>query len=315
MYIGIDLGGTNIAAGLVDESGRIIVQGSTPTISSRPAEEIVADMAKLSLQLIKDAGKSVDEITAVGIGCPGTIDQENGVVVYANNLKMDRFEMAKEMRKYIDLPVYIENDANCAALGEYEINGENAGVFVLITLGTGVGAGLVIDGKLFRGFNGAAPELGHMTLVSGGEMCTCGKAGCWESYASVTALIRQTRQAMEKHPESLMNKLAQENGKVSGRTAFEAAKAGDAAAEEVVKQYAEYVADGIVSVENAFQPRIISVGGGISKEGDYLMNPIKEFVERTRYNRYMPKTKLVTAKLFNDAGIIGAAMNARNSVK
>lgn len=315
MYIGIDLGGTNIAAGLVDEGGRIIVQGSTPTISSRPAEEIVADMAKLSLQLIKDAGKSVDEITAVGIGCPGTIDQENGVVVYANNLKMDRFEMAKEMRKYIDLPVYIENDANCAALGEYEINGENAEVFVLITLGTGVGAGLVIDGKLFRGFNGAAPELGHMTLVSDGEMCTCGKAGCWESYASVTALIRQTQKAMEKHPESLMNTLAKESGKVSGRTAFEAAKAGDAAAEEVVKQYAEYVADGIVSVENAFQPQIISIGGGISKEGDYLMNPIKEFVERTRYNRYMPKTKLVTAKLFNDAGIIGAAMNARNSVK
>ena len=311
MYIGIDLGGTNIAAGLVSDAGELLVKNSVPTLRERCAEEIVRDMAELSGRLIAEYGAKPEDIKGVGVGCPGMVDYATGKVVHLTNIKMDDFDLAGEFRKTLDIPVYVENDANCAALGEYVAAGEGADSFMLVTLGTGVGCGIVLGGKLFRGFNGEASEAGHMTLVYGGEQCNCGKKGCWEAYASVTALIRQTKEAMEAHPESSMNADAAERGKVSGRTAFECARAGDRAAAEVVERYAEYVADGIVSLENIFQPEIISVGGGISREGEYLLNPVMEYINKNRFNKYMDKTKIVTAKLHNDAGIIGAAMAAR----
>lgn len=311
MYIGIDLGGTNIAAGIVDESGKILAQDSVPTLAERPIEEIVADMAAVSKKVMADAGLAEKDIKAIGVGCPGSVVNETGMVAYSNNIKMKNVPLAELIRKHIDLPVNLENDANAAAFGEYVINGNNAGTFVFITLGTGVGGGVVIDGKIFRGFNGAGAELGHMTLVHGGVDCSCGKKGCWESYASVTALIRQTKEAMENNPDSLMHKLAEESGKVCGRTAFEAAKQGDTAAQAVVDKYIEYVADGIVSMVDLFQPEKLIIGGGISKEGDYLLNPIKKFVEANDYNKYLPKTKIEIATLFNDAGIIGAALSAK----
>lgn len=311
MYIGIDLGGTNIAAGIVREDGKIVVQSSVPTLSQRPTDEIVKDMVFLSKQLIKDAELELNDIEAVGIGCPGTINFETGEVIYSNNIKMEHYMLAKEFQKYLNLPVKIDNDANCAAMGEYIVSGNNVPIFMFITLGTGVGSGLILNGKVFRGFNGAASEAGHITLVSGGEPCTCGKRGCWETYASVTALIRQTKVAMEKKPESLMHEIAKAEGKISGRTSFDAAKQGDKAAQAVVKQYAQYVADGIVSVENVLQPDIISVGGGISREGEYLLQPVCEYAAANGFNKFMPKTKIVTAQSFNDAGIIGAAMIAK----
>lgn len=311
MYIGIDLGGTNIAAGIVREDGKIVVQSSVPTLSQRPTDEIVKDMVFLSKQLIKDAELELNDIEAVGIGCPGTINFETGEVIYSNNIKMEHYMLAKEFQKYLNLPVKIDNDANCAAMGEYIVSGNNVPIFMFITLGTGVGSGLILNGKVFRGFNGAASEAGHITLVSGGEPCTCGKRGCWETYASVTALIRQTKVAMEKNPESLMHEIAKAEGKISGRTSFDAAKQGDKAAQAVVKQYAQYVADGIVSVENVLQPDIISVGGGISREGEYLLQSVCEYAAANGFNKFMPKTKIVTAQSFNDAGIIGAAMIAK----
>lgn len=311
MYIGIDLGGTNIAAGIVREDGKIVVQSSVPTLSQRPTDEIVKDMVFLSKQLIKDAELELNDIEAVGIGCPGTINFETGEVIYSNNIKMEHYMLAKEFQKYLNLPVKIDNDANSAAMGEYIVSGNNVPIFMFITLGTGVGSGLILNGKVFRGFNGAASEAGHITLVSGGEPCTCGKRGCWETYASVTALIRQTKVAMEKNPESLMHEIAKAEGKISGRTSFDAAKQGDKAAQAVVKQYAQYVADGIVSVENVLQPDIISVGGGISREGEYLLQPVCEYAAANGFNKFMPKTKIVTAQSFNDAGIIGAAMIAK----
>ena len=164
---------------------------------------------------------------------------------------------------------------------------------------------------MLRGFNGSAGEGGHITLVCDGEQCSCGRKGCWEAYASVTALIRQTKEAMEKHPESLMHEIAKKEGKVSGRTSFDAAKAGDKAGLEVVEQYRKYIAEGISSLENLFQPAVIAIGGGISREGDYLLKPIIDIVEKNSYNKYIEHTKLVTAKLFNEAGIIGAAMIAK----
>lgn len=311
MYIGIDLGGTNIAAGVVDDGGKIVKQLSVPTLASRTPEEIIKDMAEVSKRVVAEAGLDLSQIKAVGIGSPGSIDNKNGEVVYANNLPFLHTKLRDEMQKYIDLPVNLENDANAAAYGEYAVMGHGAESFIAITLGTGVGGGIVLDGKIYRGFNGVGAELGHFTLVHNGESCTCGKPGCWEAYASVTALIRQTKAAMEAHPDSLMTKLAQDEGKVSGRTAFNAAKQGDKAAKAVVDQYISYVADGVTSIINIFQPNMLVIGGGISREGDYLLNPMKELVEKYSYNKDLPKTEIQTAKLFNDAGIIGAALAAR----
>ena len=311
MYIGIDLGGTNIAAGLVSEDGKILCQASTPTLNKREAIEIVKDMAMLIEKIAKDYGIAVSDIKGVGVGSPGSVDYDNGVVVYANNLKMDMFPLAAELKKLTGLPVSIDNDANCAALGEYVVYEDKVKDFILVTLGTGVGGGIILNRKMLHGFNGAGGEVGHMVIETNGEECTCGRKGCWESYASVTALISQTKKAMEKNPDSLMHEFAKKEGAVTGRTSFDAAKAGDKAAQEVVSQYAIYVAEGITNLENIFQPEMICIGGGISREGEYLVGPIREFVKKYGYNRNMERTEIVTAKLFNDAGIIGAAMLAR----
>lgn len=310
-YIGIDLGGTNIAAGLVTEEGKILCDMSIPTRAERDWREIVADMAELSKQIIKKAGVSVSEIGGVGIGCPGSIDNANGVCTYSNNINMEHAGITEEFRKHLDLPVNLENDANAAALGEYEINGKGAESFVFVTLGTGVGGGVILNGKIFRGFNGVGAEIGHTVVVSGGEPCTCGRLGCWEAYASVTGLIRQTKVAMAENPDSQMHAFAEKEGKVSGRTAFDAAKAGDSAAQKVVDRYLEYVGEGITNMVNIFQPEKIVIGGSISKEGDYLLNPVKEYVKKNDYNRYMAKAEVEIATLFGDAGIIGAALSAR----
>ena len=311
MYIGVDLGGPRITKDLVDESGKIIAQDSTPTINTRSYQEIVKDMADLSIKVTESAGYKKEDIKAVGIGCPGTVDTKNGVVVYANNLKMQNAKIAEEFRKTFDVKVNLENDANAAAFGEYIATGVKASCFIFITLGTGVGGGVILDGKIFRGSNYAGAELGHITTMFGGEPCTCGRYGCWEAYASVTALISQTKKAMSANPKSLMHKFAQEYGKINGRVAFEAAKAGDAAGQAVVDQYVQYVGDGVASVINIFQPEILVIGGGISKEGSYLLDPVVQYVSVNDYNKMMTKTQIQIAKLYNDAGIIGAALAAK----
>lgn len=310
-YLGVDLGGTNIAVGLVTEDGKIIASDSTPTLAEREYPEIVADMAKVCKKVVADAGVDMSEVASIGIGSPGSIDSENGVVLYANNLKFNQAPIAAELKKHIDLPVNIENDANAAAYGEYIANGNGADDFVFITLGTGVGGGIIIDKKLYKGFNGIGGELGHITLVHNGKMCSCGNPGCWEAYASVTALISQTKEAIEKNPDSLMAKIAEENGEVSGRTAFNAAKAGDAAGQAVVDQYRDYIASGLVSIINIFQPERIVIGGGISREGEYLLAPIREYCDKYGYNKILKKADIQVATLYNDAGIIGAALAAR----
>ncbi len=312
MYVGIDLGGTNIAAGVVTEDGKILTQSSVPTRKERTPEEIADDMAMLAKKVIADAGLKESDIKAIGIGAPGSVVNETGVVAHSNNIKMNKFPLADRIRQHIDLPVNLENDANAAAYGEYAINGKGADSFVFITLGTGVGGGVVINGKLFRGFNGAGAELGHTAIELNGNQCNCGRIGCWETYASVTALINQTKEAIEKNPSSLMAEIAAKEGKVTGKTAFVAAKKGDATGKAVVDRYLEYVAIGITDMVNIFQPNKLIIGGGISREGDYLLDPIKKYVEKNDYNRYLPKVQIEVATLFNDAGIIGAALAAKS---
>lgn len=313
MYLGIDLGGTNIAAGIVDENGKIIYKSSLPTLAQRPVEEIADDMAALCFGVIDKSKYTIDDIEAVGIGCPGTIDSQNGTVIYANNLPMRNTNLCKMLEERLHKKVSVENDANAAAFGEYAVNGNNAQSFVLITLGTGVGGGIILDGKLYHGFNGGGGEIGHMLIEYENSLpCTCGNKGCWEAYASVTALIAQTKEAMEKDKASLMNEWCRENGKISGRTAFECAKKGDKTAAAVVQKYIEYIGAGLVSLLNIFQPEIVMIGGGISREGEYLLGPLREYVYDREYNKYSEKrTKIEAASLFNDAGIIGAALCAQ----
>lgn len=313
MYIGVDLGGTNIAVGAVDNDGRILAKKSCPTKRGRSYKEIVKDMARLCLETAGDAGFKPTDIEGIGIGSPGTVDSRNGVVVYAANLEMEKCPVAEEMKLYINAPVVMENDANAVAYGEYTACGDRAESFILITLGTGVGSGIILDNKIYRGFNNAGGEIGHTAIYAGGEECTCGRRGCFESYASVTALIRQTKEMLEKYPCSSMNEWVRREGRVSGRTAFECAAQGDEAAIITRDRYIGYVAEGITNVINIFQPEILAIGGGISKEGDTLLLPVKEFVYKNDFNKFMKKTDIRIAKLFNDAGIVGAAMSARNT--
>lgn len=313
-YIGIDLGGTGAQAGIVTEKGEIIAKGSVPTQAKAGYEAIVKDMAELTLEVIKEANISLDEIKCIGIGCPGSIDDKNGVVYYSNNIEMSDAPVCAEMQKYIDKPVYIGNDANCAALGEYfALNDDSIEDFVAITLGTGVGGGIIIDKKLYTGYNGIAGELGHIKLVLDGEKCSCGRTGCWEAYASATALVRQTEQAAKDYPDSLVAKMVAENGgKGSGKTSFMAAREGDEVGQMVVDNYVKYVSEGLVDIINIFQPNVIAIGGGVSKEGDNLLNPIKEYIKGKSYGEgTVPGVEITIAKLGNDAGIIGAAFLGR----
>ncbi len=295
---------------MVDKAGHIVYKLSVSTLAQRPIEEIAEDMANLCVDIVDGANCSIADIEAVGVGCPGTVDNKRGVIAYSCNLKMKNTKLRAMLEKRLGKRINLENDANAAALGEYAVNGNNADSFVLITLGAGVGGGVIIDGKPYRGFNCAGGELGHIIInAEDDEQCSCGIKGCWEAYASVTELIRQTKQAMQSYSSSMMHKWVQEYGEVSGRTAFECAKAGDRTAKEVVEQYIRYVSYGLISILNIFQPSKILIGGGISKEGDYLLNPLREYVYAGDYNKHREKTKIEAATLFNDAGIIGAALS------
>ena len=310
-YLGIDLGGTNIAAGLVDINGKILHKGSIPTEKDRKHQEILRDMAMLARRITEDAGVSLKTIECIGVGSPGTPDLENGILIYNNNLGFRNVPIRAELQKYLPLPVYLDNDANCAALAEGLIGAaEGVEHSVTITLGTGIGSGVIINHKIYSGFNNAGVELGHMVTVAGGNLCTCGRKGCWEAYASATALIKQAQAAALENQDSLLLQLV--NGdikKITAKTSFDAAKQGDQVAKGVVQQYLRYLADGFCNIINIFQPEVLVIGGGISKQGDYLITSLQKIIEQEIYSREeIPATKLRLASLDNDAGIVGAAL-------
>ena len=307
MYIGVDVGGMSIKAGIVDDSGKILYKDSVPTGPLRPQSEIVSDIVRLIENVVNNSDIDKHEILSVGVGLPGAYDSEKGKVIFCNNINLNNCCLSKEIQKYINIPVYLNNDANCAALAEYFNIGQKLKCFITVTLGTGIGGGIIIDGKIFSGFNGAGGEVGHMVIKDDTSLCNCGRSGCWEKFASVTALISQTKVAMQKDKNSVMHKIS--NGNVTGKTAFDAAKQGDKTATDVVNNYFSYVATGITNLINIFQPDMIVIGGAISKEGDYLLNPIKEICLTKCYAAGLcENTKFKIASLGNDAGIIGAAM-------
>ena len=308
---GVDLGGTNIVVGIVNEQNQIIGRAKMKTNSPRPAEQIFADIAACFFQAAENAKVSLDDIKSVGVGTPGSVNKAAGVIDYANNLGFDKVPAREMLESMVKKPVYLENDANCAALGEAVAGaGKGEKNFVAVTLGTGVGSGILVDGKIISGVNNAGGEIGHTVIGMDGELCTCGRRGCWESYASARALVQQTKDAMRKNQDSIMWDLVKGDlSAVNGRTSFDAMRAGDAVGKQVVEQYVYYVAVGITNIVNTFQPALVCVGGGISNEGETLMVPLRRAVERERYSRYSARqTELVAAELANDAGIIGSAL-------
>ena len=311
-YVGIDVGGTNLKAGLVDESGLLLATTKMKIARIDNQENLAWNMASMIQDLAEATGTGISEIASVGVGVPGAVEIRSGTVLYTCNLPLRNVPLRRLFHRYLPQPLYVENDGNCAAVGEYFAGaGRNSKRFVTVTLGTGIGGGIIHNGRIFHGSNGMAGEVGHMTIVHNGHPCPCGRKGCWEQYASASALKRLTREAMDRNPDSILCQVVAENeGNISGQSAFIAARRGDPVGQEVCRLYIEYLAAGIVNLINIFQPDTLAIGGGVSNEDDaYLLHPLQQQVERESIPCNRDKrTRVVKAQLGNDAGIIGAAL-------
>ena len=311
MYtIGIDVGGTNLKAGLVNEASEIVATSKMPLVW-QSQEKLAADLAALAEDVVVKYGIGREEVSAIGIGFPGAVDRRRGAVIHTVNIPIHDMPVVEMLQSRWEIPVFLGNDADCAALAE-SIAGaaKDYDNVLMLTLGTGVGGSFVMNKKIYLGGNGYGCEPGHSILVYNGVQCTCGRRGCLEAYASVTALIRETIEMMAACPTSLMCEMCGGNmSRVSGRTAFDAAKQGDEAALQVVHNYVEYLSAGIGSLVTAFRPSVVILGGGLSNEGEYLLGPVRRRVSETVYaSDLMDPPAILKATLGNDAGIIGAAL-------
>lgn len=309
MRIGVDIGGTNLVAGLVDDNFKLVCKADTPANAKRTDREIVDDVIMLCKKLMAENNLKLSDIESIGIGVPGCFDNENTVILFCENINFLNTPIGKWIREEIDVPVYLGNDADCAALGEaYAGATKDARHSVMVTIGTGIGGGIIINKKIYNGFNSCGGELGHMVIKADGELCGCGRRGCMEAYSSATALVKQTKEAILKNPQSILAKTPLED--VNGKTAFDAMRAGCPVGTAVVEKYVEYFATGITNIINIFQPDMLVIGGGVSKEGKPFTDMIMKYVSRERYgeNSGLPKTTICTAVLGNDAGVIGAAL-------
>lgn len=308
-YIGIDLGGTNVAAGMVQEDGVLLGKASVPC--PRGGEAVADAIARAARMAAEAAEVDLKGAKGVGLASPGSIDPERGEVGHAFNLGLDHVPLADMVSQRLwGLPTLLENDANAAALGEYIAGaGRGKDSLVAVTLGTGVGSGAVLGGKLYTGFNYAGMEAGHTVIHRGGRECTCGRKGCWEAYSSATGLIRSTREAMEAHPGSKLWQFAPTLEAVNGKTPFDAAQAGDETAQAVVDEYIEDLACGLANLINILQPEVVCLGGGVSKQGEALLAPLRVVLNREEFTRDAPRRcQVLEAQLGNDAGIIGGAL-------
>ena len=308
MYaIGIDIGGMSIKAGLVKD-GKIISSNKKATAPT--AEQSLDNLILQIKSLLSENSLTEKDIAGIGIGCPGLISSKEGIVDHNSNMKWENFHLVDLLKQSFNVKIKLSNDANVAALGETVYGSaakyENA---VMLTLGTGVGGGIIIDGKLYEGGFSKGAELGHTVIVKGGEKCGCGRCGCLEAYASATGLIRMTKAAMEKDTKSAMwSYVGGDIDKVDGKTSFECAKTGDKAANNVVNDFVAYLSEGIINFANIFRPDVFIIGGGVSAQGNYLIDKLKGYCKKFNYGYInAPKFEIVAASLGNDAGIIGAA--------
>ena len=307
-YVGIDVGGTGVKAGVVDDNGKIIAKASVKTAVEKGADAVMEDMAQVAGMAVEQAGLEMEQIEAIGIGIPGVLDPATGVVPFCTNLGWHQVPVIERMHELTGRPIFVDNDATVAALAE-SVAGISAGVknSVFLTLGTGVGGGIVLDGKVYSGSHGVASELGHHITHAGGELCTCGNRGCWERYASATALIRMGKEAAKDHPESALAKFDD----LTAKDVVDSAKAGDEAALAVFDQYTEELAMGMVNIINYLDPEIIAIGGGVSAAGEFLLEPVREKLKKYVFYKDLPYAEIKLATMGNDAGIVGAAMLGR----
>ena len=307
--IGVDLGGTNIAVGLIEpDSRRIVDKHSVKTNAPRPCREISRDIHSVCLELCKRASISLSDVAWIGVATPGIV--KNRVVVSAVNLGWTNEPFGDILAEITGRPTFVANDANAAAYAE-AIWGSGAGAssVIAVTLGTGVGGGIILNGKIWEGINGFAAELGHMVVDVGGRFCGCGQRGCLEAYCSATALVSEAKRMMKLYPDSLMWRLSAEHqGRVNGIIPFQAQRQGDIAATQVVDDFIDYLAIGIANIINMFQPEVVCVGGGISGEGENLMRPLRDKLKYISFGTNDSRTKVVAAQFRNDAGIIGAGL-------
>ena len=308
-YIGIDIGGTNLKAGLVDEDGLLLAVKTMKIREVSDPDALTDTLVALTRELAQEGGVPMEEIASVGAGVPGVVDIRTGSIVYTCNLPLRNIPLRKLFKRRLGLHLYVENDANCAALAEYYAGaGQGSKRFVTITLGTGIGSGIILGGKILRGFNFAAGEMGHNVIVKDGIQCTCGRRGCWERYASASALTRETKAAMQADKNTIMWKMTQDIDHVNAKLAFDAAAKGDETARKVIDNWIEYVGVGIANVINTFEPEVICIGGGVSNQGEVLLAPVRAYAENETRNITTGKFPVICAcQLHNDAGVIGAA--------
>mgnify|MGYP004674084735 FL=1 len=306
-YIGIDLGGTFIKGGIIDLNGKVVYNTKTPTEVSKGSSAVVTNIANLIKTLAEKDGREVCSYKKVGIAVPGMIDDKAGVVVMAGNFGWKNFPLKQELEKLLPLEIIISNDANVAALGEaYFGAGAKYNDSVFITLGTGVGGGVIIDKKIFSGYRSAGAEIGHMIIAYDGEQCTCGNKGCFEAYSSATALIRDTKREMQSNKNSAMWNIGGLD-KVDGKTAFDYYDC-DKSAKKVVDNYITMLGVGLVNVANIFRPEVIMLGGGVCGQGEKLVKPLQEYLDKHIFAGDLgPHVPITIATLGNDAGFIGAA--------
>ncbi len=306
-YVGIDLGGTFIKGGIVDDLGNILCEDKTPTESEKGADKVAENIANLAKSLLERAGLTAKDAKGLGMGVPGMIDSKAGNVIYSNNLAWKDFRIGERVSSLTGLRVKIANDANVAALGEVKFGAAKAYEdVIMLTLGTGVGGGIVVDGKLIEGNQGAGAELGHMVVEKDGELCTCGRKGCLEAYASATAIIRETKRAMEAHEDSKLWEIGSLD-EVTGKTAFDY-KDSDPYAKAVVDRYVEMLACGITNFANVFRPQAVLLGGGVCAQGEALVKPLQALVDKEIFaGKLGPAVPIIIAELGNSAGLLGAA--------
>ncbi len=312
VYAGIDLGGTFIKTGIVNGEGKILGESSMPTGVGRPFEEIAHDMVLGIMEALKKAGMEQSELAAIGVGIPGIADQNTGNIIFCPNLGWHDVPLKEEIQKYLNLPVFIDNDATVAGLAEnFSGVSSHCASSVFITLGTGVGAGIILGGKPWSGAHGVGSELGHMTLLAEGVPCTCGNNGCVERYCSATALARMGRQAAMAYPESRINAIAGSVDNIDARAVIDAAKAGDKIAVKVFDRYVTYLAMTINNVTAFLDPEMVVLGGGVSHAGAFLLDAVRNCLPRFLLYKGLPSPRVELAQLGNEAGMVGAAALGR----